>query len=45
MEVAGQVTRVVLRGQVVFENGRVLADPGVRPLTAIKRAYELANST
>ena len=28
MEVAGQVIRVVLRGQVVFENGRILASPG-----------------
>jgi len=27
-EVAGRVTRVVLRGEVVFENGRVLAEPG-----------------
>ncbi|MCA9875464.1 MAG: amidohydrolase family protein, partial [Anaerolineales bacterium] len=27
-EVAGRVARVVLRGQVVYENGRVLAQPG-----------------
>jgi carbamoyl-phosphate synthase/aspartate carbamoyltransferase/dihydroorotase len=27
-EVAGQVNRVILRGQVVYENGRVLASPG-----------------
>ncbi|MBK8986068.1 MAG: amidohydrolase family protein [Chloroflexi bacterium] len=28
VEVAGKVSRVVLRGEVVFENGRVLAKPG-----------------
>lgn len=28
METAGQVSRVILRGQVVFENGRILAAPG-----------------
>jgi carbamoyl-phosphate synthase/aspartate carbamoyltransferase/dihydroorotase len=28
VEVAGSVKRVVLRGQVVYEDGRVLADPG-----------------
>jgi carbamoyl-phosphate synthase/aspartate carbamoyltransferase/dihydroorotase len=28
LEVAGYVKRVVLRGQLVYENGRVLAQPG-----------------
>lgn len=34
-EVVGQVSRVVLRGEVVFENGRVLAKPGNGRLTQI----------
>jgi dihydroorotase len=28
MEVAGRVARVILRGQLVFEDGRILAQPG-----------------
>ena len=28
LEMAGRVQRVVLRGEVVFENGRILAEPG-----------------
>jgi carbamoyl-phosphate synthase/aspartate carbamoyltransferase/dihydroorotase len=31
-EVQGQVNRVILEGRVVFENGRILAEPGTGQL-------------
>ena len=28
MKAAGRVSRVILRGETVYENGRILAEPG-----------------